>query len=460
MSRKAHRPLFLLPEAELWHPRNTAALQDISAGSKKKFWWRQTVANGEVHEWESSAVRVTSGTRCPCRKCINEKCAATRMQNNPAAEEGEEWKVVPEIDTASQYEVSATGLIRNRLTGRVLVAEVAESGYFRISLLVDGTKKKFYIHRLVAMAYHPNPQQLPCVDHIDQNVQNNTPANLRWCTHQENSLNRSCGGEIIKRKTTTGEIVEHFPSWVQAAKQVLPKEAWRCHTRSGKPVIIGEYTYERNIKTKTRQLKYTEQELSSDTWKPVLDHPTYQVNTCGIVKNSMGRVLIPHFTTYDTEKGETVTGYPNTQLDGKPIALHLVVARTFGVTTKDDKLVVNHIDGNKLNPRLENLEAVTPKGNLEHAVRLGLIKSTAVVKHCNDLLLRRYSSCVEARSIGGNLAKSIRDGTRCEGFYWYYADDPRVQQLQDCTHYTEEEVEALAVVRCGNNNKRKREQIN
>lgn len=46
-------------------------------------------------------------------------------------------------------------------------------------------------HRIVALSFVPNPNKKPCIDHIDNNRVNNRLDNLRWCTHQENMLNRS-----------------------------------------------------------------------------------------------------------------------------------------------------------------------------------------------------------------------------------------------------------------------------
>lgn len=51
--------------------------------------------------------------------------------------------------------------------------------------------KSYKVHRLIALAFHPNPNNLPMVDHIDRNRQNNKPENLRWVTHKENIVNQS-----------------------------------------------------------------------------------------------------------------------------------------------------------------------------------------------------------------------------------------------------------------------------
>lgn len=59
-------------------------------------------------------------------------------------------------------------------------------GYFRTNLAKDGVNKTVKVHRLVAEAFIPNPLNLPEVNHIDGNKQNNNVKNLEWCTRSEN----------------------------------------------------------------------------------------------------------------------------------------------------------------------------------------------------------------------------------------------------------------------------------
>lgn len=61
------------------------------------------------------------------------------------------------------------------------------SGYQRVNLFdKNGKPKKHYVHRLVAKAFIPNPENKPNINHKDCNVKNNCVDNLEWCTQSEN----------------------------------------------------------------------------------------------------------------------------------------------------------------------------------------------------------------------------------------------------------------------------------
>ena len=67
-----------------------------------------------------------------------------------------------------------------------LNAEETSKGYLRVPLFKDGKRKWHKVHRLVAQAFIPNPENKPQVNHIDGNKQNNSITNLEWVTDAEN----------------------------------------------------------------------------------------------------------------------------------------------------------------------------------------------------------------------------------------------------------------------------------
>ena len=102
------------------------------------------------------------------------------------------WK--PVVDYEGLYEVSSVGRVRSlnyNKTGQVkiLKAHNDKDGYLRIELHKHGIAKSYYVHRLVAQAFIPNPENKPCVDHINTMKSDNFYKNLRWVTHKENNNN-------------------------------------------------------------------------------------------------------------------------------------------------------------------------------------------------------------------------------------------------------------------------------
>ncbi len=62
------------------------------------------------------------------------------------------------------------------------------NGYYTVCLLMpDGSRLTHYVHRILAIAFIPNPENKKCVNHIDGNKLNNELSNLEWVTHGENN---------------------------------------------------------------------------------------------------------------------------------------------------------------------------------------------------------------------------------------------------------------------------------
>lgn len=84
------------------------------------------------------------------------------------------------------YSISAEGKVYSTKSNRHLTPHVNSGGYMQINFIVDGKRKTARLHRLMALAFLPNPDDLPCVNHLDGNKLNNCLANLEWCSYSRN----------------------------------------------------------------------------------------------------------------------------------------------------------------------------------------------------------------------------------------------------------------------------------
>lgn len=106
------------------------------------------------------------------------------------------WKTIEGYE--NKYEVSSLGRVRsykpNKNDWQILKPRTSKSkglitGYLRVGLRKNNIFKNLCVHKLVAKAFIPNPENKPQVDHIDGNIFNNTVDNLRWVTQKENNNN-------------------------------------------------------------------------------------------------------------------------------------------------------------------------------------------------------------------------------------------------------------------------------
>lgn len=97
----------------------------------------------------------------------------------------ETWKNLP-YNEYNHYLVSNFGRVKNGITEKILKPYKQYNGYLNVTLYNSGKKKTFFIHRLVAQAFIPNPKSLPEINHKDENRENNKVSNLEWCTRKYN----------------------------------------------------------------------------------------------------------------------------------------------------------------------------------------------------------------------------------------------------------------------------------
>lgn len=212
------------------------------------------------------------------------------------------------------YIICDNGDVFNSNTNRYLKGKIDNVGYRMYSLTVNGKKVYKYAHRLVAETFIPNPNNLPVVNHKDENRLNNNVNNLEWVTYKENYH------KYLKNNTAT---------------------------RSRRPME-----------------KYIE-DLPEEKWFEIKNYSRYLASTKGRIRNKKTDRII---------KYDMSTAYPRmTLIDDNDEKHHQSVHVIIYTACSDDYdlngYVIDHIDANKTNCNFDNLQKITQSENTKRQGR-------------------------------------------------------------------------------------------
>jgi HNH endonuclease/NUMOD4 motif len=293
--------------------------------------------------------------------------------------EDEKW--APINIEQSTYEVSDMGRIRN---SKMRIMKPATShGYYQITLRSGLEKSRhFQVHRLVAMAFIPNPKKLPFVNHKDGNKKNNRVENLEWVTQSENTIHSS---HVLGKTRKTRPVLQCDKNGVLIMRFESPKLASEStgisiHRIRGN--CSGKYISTNFMwKWETE----TNHNIDLNIFADVPGFNQYMVSRDGSIYSKAQRKLMN-----PTTDGE---GYKKVifRKDGKDVrfGVHQIVAMTY-IPNPFNLPVVNHKDHNKGNNNADNLEYTTVSGNANAAVIAGRIKTTPVHYWGNILQFKKH----------------------------------------------------------------------
>lgn len=164
-----------------------------------------------------------------------------------------------ELECLLDYYITIDGKIYSKNNRGYLNLAISDGGYYCINI----KKKKYYAHRLVAMAYLDTPPpEKNQVNHIDGNKLNNHVSNLEWVTHNENSKHSKQTNpqqyahlqkKVAMKDINTGEIIKIFNGLKEAAKFTKVNSGSICRVCKGRQKTAGGYKWE-----------YIEEESRSD----------------------------------------------------------------------------------------------------------------------------------------------------------------------------------------------------
>lgn len=161
----------------------------------------------------------------------------------------EVWKDIEGYE--GLYKVSNFGRVKRVTTGRILKNGKNRGGYLYVNLCKQGVTSNKRIHRLVAQAFIPNPENKQDINHIDEDKTNNIVSNLEWTTRKENlnhgthnnRVSRSLSIPIIAINLKTGESKE-FCSGKECARQLGLNPGHITSVLKGRNKQTGGYIFE------------------------------------------------------------------------------------------------------------------------------------------------------------------------------------------------------------------------
>ena len=160
--------------------------------------------------------------------------------------------------------VSNIGNVRNVRRNTLLKLSKNNYGYIRVHLSKNGIKTGFRVHRLVAQAFLPNPDNLPEVNHLDEDKTNNRVDNLEWCDRKynnnygdrlEKSINTKIKNGYVNEENVGFSREEYMKKYYQEHKKELCEKSkertkeWRKNNREK----YNERQREYRLKKKNKQ---------------------------------------------------------------------------------------------------------------------------------------------------------------------------------------------------------------
>ena len=132
------------------------------------------------------------------------------------------------------------------IKGRILKLGNHNQGYLSVNLCKNNKVKTYLVHRIIAETFLPNPDNLPCVNHKDEDKTNNSVVNLEWCTYEYNNNYGTANERMSKSLTnniyTSREVdvydldmnfIETLPSLAECARKYNLKKANVIHCCNG-----------------------------------------------------------------------------------------------------------------------------------------------------------------------------------------------------------------------------------
>lgn len=315
--------------------------------------------------------------------------------------ENENWKIITNFPN---YEVSDLGNVRVKETKYIMKPFTNEAGYLRISISNDLYKrKKFYIQRLVAIEFLPNLENKPTINHKNNIRNDNRLCNLEWSTISEQNIHKHKTNNKFEKRINikaiwrldlnTLEKLEKYDSTTKAAKWIKQNNLTDSLNELNLRQKLINVSNGKNNSAYGYKWLYEDSENNSfedEIWKEIGINNYFVSNYGRIKKNTEIRKFKPN-----------PHGYIKISINNKAYSVHRLVALAF-IPNVENKEFVNHIDGNKTNNHLKNLEWATCLENNMHKINNNLSNTTKKVIQY-DINMNKLNEFISITDASKNL---------------------------------------------------------
>lgn len=355
-----------------------------------------------------------------------------------------EWKDIP-IEYLNNYQAHPSGFIRNKLTKRIKSTKKTDNKYIYYTF----KKGKFTtsLHRILCNTFiiNDDPINKTQIDHINGNKTDNRIVNLRWIIPSDNVQNRVDKGRRYGKPGITPIIVtfpdnttKTYNSQIEVVKEL---SLININIIKQSINLRGGFYYDTSKHNKTKGnwiYKFEYSNLKNNDISIIEKNITIEGFTHliafsnGIIQNKNNNNIVTG--SFDGNYYRIKPSYKNKKGIVPSLSAHRIIALTF-IPNPDNKPYVNHINGNKKDNSVSNLEWVTQKENVQHAHETGLIKpyyrETYIVLQLNfdGTIIKKFDNISQAEEIAGkgirttccNYTKKIY--SLSNGYSWCYEKD-------------------------------------
>lgn len=336
------------------------------------------------------------------------------------------WKDI--IGYEDRYKISTDGNVYSKQLNK-LFEKNAASGYHTVKLYDNNMNKKVYsVHKLVAIHFIKNPNNLKLVDHIDENKLNNHYKNLRWFTASNNSQayqdnkkkpeidQYDLQNNLIKEWKDIREILEVHQNYKKG-------QIYRC-INGGTLSSYGFIWKLKYLKEKKPEIILKDDEVFVNIGVyQKYDLSRYEVSTYGNVRHAIIKNILN--AAIGTTGYYTVSLYiGNNGQKQISLKIHKLVAHKFCKKKNDTDTHVNHIDENKLYNYYKNLEWTTHTDNITHSTGR---KVNQIDIETGNIIKTFVSIAEAAKSVNSTNQTCITkvcmgQKKTAYGYKWEYAD--------------------------------------